>query len=164
MAMETFSLIDDERSFSLRDDLNLYEVYKTRLVRVDMGPRLRQDPFVRRLHGLLRRLRYHRLSRQNRHNHKDQDENWSHQNTILIAEIAGRFSMAMVTAIFLLVPLAILSNLPHRDLQLTVISICIVLFSFLVSALLKVTNLEMMIVSAAYAAILSVFVSNLPPA
>lgn len=162
--METFSLIDDEKSSSLRDDLNLYEVYKTRLVRVDMGPRLRQDPFVRRLHGLLRKLRYIRLSRQNRHTSKDQNEDWSLQNTILIAEIAGRFIMAIVTATFLVVPLAVLSNLPRRDIQLTVISICIVLFSFLVSTLLKVTNLEMMIVSAAYAAILSVFVSNLPPA
>ena len=82
----------------------------------------------------------------------------------MIAEIAGRFIMAIVTAIFLVVPLAVLSNLARKDIQLTVISICIVLFSFLVSALLKVTNLEMMIVSAAYAAILSVFVSNLPPA
>ena len=129
-----------------------------------MGPRLRQDPFVRRIHGLLRRLCYLKLSKRNRPTCKDEDEHWSHQNTIMIAEIAGRFIMAIVTAIFLVVPLAVLSNLARKDIQLTVISICIVLFSFLVSALLKVTNLEMMIVSAAYAAILSVFVSNLPPA
>lgn len=67
-----------------------------------------------------------------------------------------------MTAVYLVVPLAILSNLSHRSVQLTVISVCVVLFAFSVSCLLRVSNLEIMIVSAAYTAILSVFVSNIP--
>jgi hypothetical protein len=45
---------------------------------------------------------------------------------------------------------------------LITVSICIVIFSFTVSILLKSSNVEMVVVSAAYAAILSVFVSNIP--
>ena len=35
--METPSLLDDEERPSLRDDLNAYEVYNTRLLRVYLG-------------------------------------------------------------------------------------------------------------------------------
>src|SRR3954463_11773853 len=68
MTMETFSLIDDERQSSLRDDLNLYEVYKTRLLRVDLGTRSRTDSFQRWLHRYLRVFRYWRLRRKSQNN------------------------------------------------------------------------------------------------
>jgi hypothetical protein len=35
MAVETFSLLDDKKQSSLRYDLNLYEIYNTRLLRVE---------------------------------------------------------------------------------------------------------------------------------
>jgi hypothetical protein len=45
MTIEAFSLLNDERQTSLRDELSLYEIYKTRLLRVDLGTRTR--PFQR---------------------------------------------------------------------------------------------------------------------
>ncbi|KAF2647203.1 hypothetical protein K491DRAFT_699779 [Lophiostoma macrostomum CBS 122681] len=124
MTMEKFSLLDDEKQSSLRDDLNLYEVYKTRLLRVGLGTRSRTDPFQRRLHRYLRTFRYWRLSRKS----QDNDEGlgsfaggrrqWSYQNTILIAEIIGRATTAALTAVFLIAPLAILSHHSSKDIQL----------------------------------------------
>lgn len=87
---------------------------------------------------------------------------WSYQNTIVIAEIIGRILTAAVTVVFLVAPLAILPYQPSKDVQLIVISICIVLLSFLVSLFLKVSSFEMMAVAAAYAAVLPMFVSNVP--
>lgn len=52
MNMQTFSLLDEKQS-SLRDDLNLYEVYKTRLLRVDLGARSQTDLFQRWFHRYL---------------------------------------------------------------------------------------------------------------
>lgn len=165
--METFSLLDDEKQSSLRDDLNLYEMYKTRLLRVDMGPRSRTDPFQRWLHKHLRTLRYWRLSRKSQNNEEGLGSStrcrqWSYQNTILIANIIGRVTTASLTVIFLIAPLGILSNESSKRIQLVVVSVCILTLSFLVALFLKVSSLEMMAVSAAYAAVLSVFVSNVP--
>jgi hypothetical protein len=167
MAMETFSLLDDEKQSSLRHDLNLYEIYKTRLVRVDLGPRNRQDPFQRRLHRYLRAFRYWKLSKRwvndgERVRSFSKSHGWSYQDTQFVAEVTGRVIVALITAIFLVIPLAILSQLGNKGVQLAIVSIFIVLFSVLVSALLKTSNLETMVVSAAYAAVLSVFISNIP--
>jgi Ca2+/Na+ antiporter len=65
-----------------------------------------------------------------------------------------------VTAVFLIAPLAILSHETSKNTQLVVVSVCILILSFLVSLFLKTTSFEMMAVAAAYAAVLSVFVSN----
>jgi hypothetical protein len=91
-------------------------------------------------------------------------DGWSYQNTVRIAEVVTRLIVGVITSIFLIVPLAILTYQSRKEVQLAIISVCIVLFASLVSTLLKVSNLEMMIVSAAYGAILSVFVSNAPQA
>jgi hypothetical protein len=167
MAMETFSLLDDEKQCSRRDDLTLHEMYKTRLVRADLGPRSRQDPFQRRIHKLLRSFRYWRLLRRSQNDGEDPGlsitgHGWSHQNTIFIAEVVGRFIIAAITGILLVAPLAILSHEPRREIQLLTVSIFIVIFSVLVAVMLKASNLEIMVVSAASAAVLSVFVSNGP--
>lgn len=167
MAMETFSLLDDEKQSSLRDDLTLYEVYKTRLLRVDLGMRSRTDPFQRWLHGHLRKFRYWRLSRESQNEEGlgssgGRHRRWSYQNTILIADIIGRLTIATLTAIFLIGPLAIFSSSywSSTNNKLVVVSICIPILSFLASFFLKVSSYEMMAVSAAYAAVLSVFFSN----
>lgn len=166
--METFSLLDDEKHSSLRNDLTLYEIYKTRLVRADLGTRSRQDPFQRLLHKSLRAFRYWKLSRS-----QDDRESpgtfvsghrWSYQNTVCVAEVVARFIIALISGVFLIVPLAILSYESRKEVQLITVSAFIIVFSFLVSVMLKVSNLEMMMVSAAYAAVLSVFFSNIPQA
>ncbi|KAF1932708.1 uncharacterized protein M421DRAFT_416321 [Didymella exigua CBS 183.55] len=168
MTMETFSLLDDEKQSSLRTDLSLYEIHKTRLLRVDLGTRARTDPFQRWLHRHLRAFRYWRLLRKKRYDTEGlgpvpkKDHTWSYQNTILIAEIIGRVATAALAAVFLIAPLAILSYQSSKNIQLAVISVCILILSFLVSLFLKVSSFEMMAVAAAYAAVLSVFVSNVP--
>lgn len=167
MSMETFSLLDDEKQSSLWGNFSLQEVYKTRLLRVDLGTRSRTDPFQRWLHRFLRAFRFWRLSSKARNNNEGLESfvggrhRWSYQNTILIAEIIGRITTATLTTIFLIAPLVILSRESSKDLQLVVFSVCILVLSFLMSLFLKVTSYEMMAVSAAYAAVLSVFVSNI---
>lgn len=167
--METFSLLDDEKQSSLREDLTLYEIHKTRLLRVDLGTRARTDPFQRWLHKYLRAFRYWKLSSKSQNNREglgsvvDGRHSWSYQNTVLIADIIGRVTTAALTGIFIIAPLAILSHESSKNIQLAVISVCILILSFLVSLFLKVSSFEMMAVVAAYAAVLSVFVSNVPP-
>jgi hypothetical protein len=170
MAMETFSLLDDEKQASLRNDLSLYEVYKTRLLRVDLGTRSRTDPFQRWCHRHLRAFRYWLLSRKSQHNEEGLGSfgsrlhrKWSYQNTILIADIIGRLTTAMLTIMFLVAPLAILSSShwPTSNVNgLVVVSVCILILTSLVSLFLNISSFEMMAVSATYAAVLSVFLSN----
>jgi len=166
--METFSLIDDKKQSSLRDDLSLYEIYNTRLLRLDVEPRSRTDPFQSWLHGRLRAFWYRRLSVARPQATEEgpgpsfagrHRSEWSYRNTILIAEIAGRLAAAALIVLFLVVPLVILSE-GSSSVQLVVVSMCILILSFLVSLFLKVSTFETIAVSAAYAAVLSVFVSN----
>ncbi|KAL6831284.1 hypothetical protein J3E69DRAFT_329123, partial [Trichoderma sp. SZMC 28015] len=167
MSMDTFALLDDEKQCSLRTDISLYEMYKTRLIRVDQTPRTRQDPLQRSIHQLLRWYRYSRISKVSQSNVEGigsagANQAWSSQNAALISDIISRVIIGVVTTIFLIAPLIALSYEPQKGTQIGIISTCIVVFSCLVSAMLRVSNLEMMIVTAAYAAIIAVFVSNGP--
>lgn len=171
--METFSLLDDAKQSSLRTDLTLPGIYKTRLLRVDLGSRSRTDPIQLWLHQCLRVFRYWRLSKKQRPQwsspEKQEPPNplgrvhrWSHQNNILIANIAGRIITAALTVTFLVAPFA---TLPHSSSlggsQLVVISGWIAAFSILVAVILRISNLEVMVVSAAYTAVLLAFMSNI---
>ncbi|KAI0121252.1 hypothetical protein BJ170DRAFT_645604 [Xylariales sp. AK1849] len=165
MAMETVSLLDDEKQSSMRTDLTVPEMYKTRLVRVDLGTRTRTDPFQRWLHRQLRAFRYWRLSKRLQNNPHaltsfPRGHQWSHQNTVLIVNIAGRVVTAVIAGVFLVVPLSILSTSSIDSTQLVVVSVFILVFALCIAIMLKMSNYEMVVVSAAYAAILSVFVSN----
>jgi hypothetical protein len=165
--METVSLLDDEKSSSIRTDLTLREMFKTRLVRADLGPRSRTDPFQRWLHQRLREFRFWRISRKESNTAPftpPSKSHWSYQNTVLIASVIGRALISIIAGMFLVVPLAIFSAGYVKGMHLVVISVCIVVFSAFVAIMLKVSNYEMMVVAAAYAAILSVFVSNNPGA
>jgi hypothetical protein len=166
MAMETFSSLDDEKPSSAQNDLSLYEMYKTRLLRVDMEPRSRLDPFSRQIRKHLRAFRYWRLSRQLQNRAEtlepfDEDRKWSYQNTTLLANILSRIAAMIITCVFLIIPQAILAQTRSKAHQLVVVAAFILAFAFLVATLLKASNLEMMVVSAAYAAVLSVFFSNI---
>lgn len=164
MTMETFALIDDEKQASLRDDLTLPEMFKTRLVRTDLETRTRTDPFQRWLHRHLRTFRYWRLKAKNVHQESNafsrSRPSWSYQNTILVADVVGRISTASLVILFLVVPLALLSRELSQRAQLIIVASCITFLTFLVSLTLKVSSFEIMAVSAAYAAVLSVFVSS----
>lgn len=166
MSMDTFALLDDEKQCSLRTDISLYEMYKTRLIRVDQTPRTRQDPLQRSIHQLLRRFRYLRISKSSQDTGEGTSpirmNQASSQNATLISEIISRVIIGVITAIFLIAPLIALSYESRKSIQIVIISTCIVVFACLVSVLLRASNLEMMVVTAAYAAIIAVFVSNGP--
>jgi hypothetical protein len=166
MAMETCSMIDDQPRFNLRADFSLPEIYKARLVRVGLGPRTLQDPFQRCLHKGLRWFRYRKLSKnlptqidmevgavpthRNKTTHKS-----SYQNTVEVADMVWRVLVALLANIFIVAPLAILSYQSNRGIQLIIVSIWVVVFSFLTSIFFKASNQATVVVIAAYAAVLS---------
>jgi hypothetical protein len=171
MAMEACSMIDDQQRLNLRTDFCLPEKYKTRLVRVDLGSRTLQDPFQRCLHKCLHWFRYRKLSRNlptqtdmevgavPTHGNKVKNES-SYQNTVAVADIVWRTLVALLANIFIVVSLAILSYQSNRGTQLVIVSVCVVVFSFLTSIFFKASNQATVAVIAAYAAVLSVFISN----
>jgi hypothetical protein len=91
------------------------------------------------LHKWLRAVRYCRISRGARHPEKRRGGGYGHpyQYTVLITGVACRLAVALLTAAFLIAPLVLLAGI-------------------------STLSAELMAVSAAYAAILSVFVSNIP--
>ncbi|KAI9148796.1 hypothetical protein HJFPF1_10838 [Paramyrothecium foliicola] len=163
MAMETVSLLEDDGQPDFHHNMSLFEKYKTRLIRVDLGTRSRIDPFQRWLHKQLRAFRYWRMSNKQSSpeatpsKHKSE---WSHHNTALICSITGRVLTTMLVGMFLITPLAILSDSSIRTSQFAAVCCFIALFAAVVGATLKVSSYEMMAASAAYAAVLSVFISN----
>ena len=170
--METFALADNSWQASLRSsNQNPYEMYKTRLVRVDTVGRSRSSDLLRC--SLRRYLRafwfFVRFRGQHAHQqHKsyssatelESNLKRSYQNTNWLADILTRFLIALIAGTSLVIPLVILSHQSTTEAHLATISVCIILFSLLVSLLTKATNEETMVASAAYAAVLSVFFSN----
>ena len=172
--METFALADNSWQASIRsDNHNPYEMYKMRLVRVDTVGRSRSGDLLRRsLRKYLRAFWFFIRTRAQHVNHKhssydsatelESNLKRSYQNTSRLADITTRFLIALIAGVALVVPLVILSHQSTSKAYLITISICILLFSLLVSLLTKATNEETMAASAAYAAVLSVFFSNNP--
>lgn len=176
MSMDTFSLLDNEEQCSTRTDLSLTEMYKSRQLRVDKRTRDRKDPLQCLIHRYLRDLRFRKLSKREQQlsGEREGDGNvfggpgvrgktLRHQNNDMIAAWLGRLIIGLISAAFLTVPLGVLSYEPRKGVQLSVVAIFIVAFSSVVSVMLKASNLEMMVVSAGYAAVLSVFFSNASP-
>lgn len=166
MAMERCSLLDDQKAASARTDLTLPEIYETRLLRPDLPPRSRADPVSHWMHRLLRTLRYWRLCRRGEASGVEAQgtlrgaDSFTSQNSATIANLLGRLITTLLTALFLVVPLAILSPNAPSNMQLIVVAVFISMFSFLVATMMKASNFEMIAVSSAYAAVLAVFVSN----
>lgn len=165
MAMETFSLLDDEKQSSMRTELTLSEIYKTRLLRVDLGSRSRTDPIQDWIHGWLRTFRYRKLLKRSGaeivapYSNARSKHSWSYQDSVLLSSVLGRFITTLITGVFIVVPLVVLS--PKSDIaQSIVIAVCIAFFSFLVAMALKVSNFEMIAISAAYAAVISVLIQS----
>lgn len=172
MMMETFALADNSWQASLRsDNQNPYELYKTRLVRVDTVSRSRSGDLLRRSLRKYLRAFWFFIRFRGKHAHQkhssyssatelESNLKRSYQNTSLLADIITRFLVALIAGAFLVTPLAILSHQSTSEAHLVTISVFVVLFSLLVSLLTRATNEEMMVASAAYAAVLSVFLSN----
>jgi hypothetical protein len=168
MIMERYSLLDDEKAASARTDLTLPEMYESRLLRLDLPPRSRADPVSHWIHRLLRGMQFWKLSRRCRASGVEAQlalgraGSFSHQNSASIANFVGRLIATLITGLFLIVPLAILSPRSPSHMQLIVVAVRILAFSFLVATMMKASNFEMMAVSSAYAAVLAVFVSTNP--
>lgn len=172
MMMETFALADNSWQASLRsDNQNPYELYKTRLVRVDTVSRSRSGDLLRRSLRKYLRAFWFFIRFRGKHAHQkhssyssatelESNLKRSYQNTSLLADIITRFLVALIAGAFLVTPLAILSHQSTSEAHLVTISVFVVFFSLLVSLLTRATNEEMMVASAAYAAVLSVFLSN----
>lgn len=166
MTMERCSLLDDEKAAMARTDLTLPEMYETRLLRPDLPHRSRADPVSHWIHRLLRDFHYWKLTRRcgtsgvEAQGALGRADSFSHQNSAPIANCLGRFITALMTGVFLVVPLALFRPESSSNEQLVGVAVCILLFSFLVAVMMKASNFEMMAVASAYAAVLSVFVSN----
>ncbi len=165
--METYSLADSSWESRLRTDFNPYETYKTRLVRVDQAYRSDSRDVIR--HALRKCLRaFWFFVRRRRVGGKarepdeslESDLKRSYQNTAHLAEILTRFLVALLAGAFLAIPLVVMSFQSSDRAHLATVSICIVVFSLLVSLLSKASNEQTMMASAGYAAVLVVFLSN----
>jgi hypothetical protein len=121
--------MDDEKRASQCTDPTLPEVYKTRLLRVDLGGRSRTDHFQRWLHKQFRAFRYWRISNKCKNTLENWPigGHWSHQNTVLIANFVARVIFVMVTDALLIIPLAVLSTSVNAT-QLIVVSVCFCFF------------------------------------
>ena len=172
MMMETFALADNSWQASLRsEDQNPYEMYKTRLVRVDTVGRSRSGDLLRRtLRKYLRAFCFF-IRFRGQHAHQkhssylsatelESNLKRSYQSTSRLADILTRLLIALIAGLFLVIPLVILSHQSTTEAHLVTISVFIIMFSLLVSLLTRATNEETMVASAAYAAVLSVFFSN----
>ncbi|MCJ1311501.1 hypothetical protein MMC25_005173 [Agyrium rufum] len=172
MSMETFSLADNANHAVARKDLYACEKFKTRMLRVDLPPRHgSRDPIQHFLRKGLRRLWYALNHWKLRVDDEEQGRKGSpssmgatwdraYQNTARLAEAVTRFVIAMIAGATLVVPLIALSLQDSRKDRLLIVIIYISIFCFLLSLLSKASNYETMAASAAYAAVLSVFVSN----
>ncbi|KAG4429441.1 hypothetical protein IFR05_015072 [Cadophora sp. M221] len=170
MNMETFSLIDDQHQLHLKTDLNLREIFKTRLVIVDSSQKP-QDPLHQKIHECLQNFRYWRLSRQEVYDVEKADSpprkpesrhRSTHQDSNCLAEWSARFVVALVASLLLVVPLVILTFQSNKKLQLVTVLISILVFSLVLSTSMKTANFQTVTAVAAYAAVVSVFVSGAP--
>lgn len=172
MSMETFSLVDNISQSSVRQDIRAYEKFKTRMLRVDLPRRnSSRDPIQHFLRKGLRRLWYAFSFWKLREDDEEQRRTGSfskmmaswdrtYQNTARIAEAMTRFVIAMIAGAALIVPLVVLSHQNSQQSRLLVVILFVFIFCFLLSLLSKASNYETMAASAAYAAVLTVFVSN----
>ena len=170
--METFALADNIDQSCSRQDFHAYEKFKTRLLRVDLPPRhSSRDPIQHFLRKLLRRFWYILNLWKLRADDEEQGRmgplsrmmaNWdrTYQNTSRIAETVTRFVIAMITGAALVVPLVVLSHQDSPESRLLVVILFVSIFCLFLSLLSKASNYETMAASAAYAAVLTVFVSN----
>ncbi|KAF7924404.1 uncharacterized protein EAE98_007455 [Botrytis deweyae] len=162
--LQTIALSDCGRLSAIRDDITIKEMYKTRLMRVDLAP-ADSDPIRRALHRCLRKFWY--AKRVNFPNLESLERSpmtsgvsQRYQNTITIADIMARFLFACVAGASLVFPLVILSYQERLHTRLLTISLCIIVFAIVVSLAAPASNQAVMGTAAAYAAVLSVYVST----
>lgn len=172
MSMETFSLADNTNQTGHRQDFHAYEKFKTRMLRVDLPlRRSSRDPVQHFLRKGLRRLWYALNLSKLRADDEERGRigpltkmmaTWdrTYQNTTRIAEAVTRFIIATATGAALVVPLVVLARQDSQESRLLVVISFVSCFCFFLSLFSKASNYETMAASAAYAAVLTVFLST----
>lgn len=176
MRMETFSLSDNIAQATARRDLNPYELYKTRLVKADLPLKRPRTPLLSLIHTTLRAFWFHVRRKSTFQSMADSpspstleaaqrrtlNKPLAYQNTIKFAEFLASFLTALGSGAFLIVPLCILSYQHGKSAHLVTVSLAILVFSFAISLTIRTSGPETVAASAAYAAVLVVFLSNSP--
>lgn len=163
MQMQTLALSDDAWHSDFRSDLNKCEQSKTRLVRTDLPSVKIRSPLENGLNHMLRRVWQAWTSRRA----APSDEDAEQQATLTPRNITGAtkfitcFLVAVFAAAVLVVPLLVLSDRSSAS-KLLKIGMFIGIFCFAVSFCSGSSALATMGVTAAYAAVLVVFISNNP--
>lgn len=164
-SLQTIALSDCGWLSTVRDDITMEEMYMTRLIRVDLAP-ADSDPIRRTLHRWLRRFWYAKRvmssnpERAKGGTHLSPSSSQRYQNTITIADVMARFLFACVAGASLVFPLVILSYQERLHTRLLTISLCIIVFAIILSLTAPASNQTIMGTAAAYAAVLSVYVST----
>ncbi|KAL1616703.1 hypothetical protein SLS54_008270 [Diplodia seriata] len=164
MQMQTFALSDDTWHSDFRGDLNKWEQSKTRLVRTDLPAARIRSPLENGLNHLLRAA--WQTWKNQRSTAPDRDEEAQQpgltpRNVIRATKCITCFLVAVFSAAVLVVPLLLLSDQSNAA-ELLKIGMFIVVFCFAVSFRSGSSALATMGVTAAYAAVLVVFISNNP--
>ncbi|KKY18771.1 hypothetical protein UCDDS831_g05794 [Diplodia seriata] len=164
MQMQTFALSDDAWHSDFRGDLNKWEQSKTRLVRTDLPAARIRSPLESGLNHLLRAAgqtwKNQRSSAPDR-DAEAQQTGLAPRNVIRATKCITCFLVAVFSAAVLVVPLLLLSDQSNAA-ELLKIGMFIVVLCFAVSFCSGSSALATMGVTAAYAAVLVVFISNNP--
>ena len=161
MTMEAFALADHQWLSSRVPEISGEETYRTRLVRIDRPPRShQQDILALYLRKFFRLIWFQFTNRQRARQKQETEFHDAYQNTALIADTFARFLFGITAGALLIIPVVILSRQSSNNVQLLTVSLCIIIFSFLVALVSRATHQDTMAATAAYAAVLVVFVSN----
>ncbi|KAF7876956.1 uncharacterized protein EAF02_008176 [Botrytis sinoallii] len=155
--LQTIALSDCGRLSAIRDDITIKEMYKTRLMRVTHACGSRACGFGSHTPSAAP-MSAQILSSER--SPMTSGVSQRYQNTITIADIMARFLFACVAGASLVFPLVILSYQERLHTRLLTISLCIIVFAIVVSLAAPASNQAIMGTAAAYAAVLSVYVST----
>lgn len=117
------------------------------------------DPFRRLLMRVLPpRLTFSREERQARA--REYEEGRPPRHVSGVVDGLARFIMAIAGGVFLVVPMIVMTLQPSQTKSLVTVSVAVVVFSLLLSLGIKVSNIETLVSTATYAAVLVVFVGT----
>ncbi|CAN8099915.1 unnamed protein product [Discula destructiva] len=153
MQMKTFSMFEDDRRTKYHLEMNDWEAYKTSLIRVDLPAGRPRSPFENWLHHFLRWIKW------NKRQHDNRAES-SQFNSIAFSNIVLNILVATGTITLFVTPTILLSNRAGSPVEIFTISLFIGVFSFIVSFRSGSSAISTMGATAAYGAVLVVFLSN----
>lgn len=162
MQMQTFALSDDVWHLAFRQKFNEWEQSKTRLVRVDLPINRARSALENSLNHFLRKAwqKWTRRWRASPGLGAERAANKSPQNIIRATRCIVCLLVALLAAAILVVPLLLLSDQRSNASDLLTIGLFIVIFCFAVSFSSGSSALATMGATAAYAAVLVVFISS----